>query len=112
MLSVAGALAACQGKSVGAAADTDTMTVNVPAFDADSAYASIETQCAFGPRVPGTEAHTACGDYIVAAFRALGLTVTEQRAQVITWEGRSMPCRNIIAAFNPDARDRVLLGRP
>ena len=109
MLSVAGALAACQGKPVGAAADTDTMTVNVPAFDADSAYASIEAQCAFGPRVPGTEAHTACGDYIVAAFRALGLTVTEQRAQVITWEGRSMPCRNIIAAFNPDARDRVLV---
>ncbi len=104
-----GLLAACTGKTSGSSADADTATVYVPAFDADSAYASIVTQCAFGPRVPGSEAHSACGDYIVGAFRALGLTITEQNTQVTAWDGRSLPCRNIIAAFNPGARERILV---
>ena len=104
-----GLLVSCQGKATQAPAETDTATVAVPGFNADSAYAHIEAQCEFGPRVPGTEAHKACGDYIVRAFRALGLAVTEQHAQVTAWNGQTMPCRNIIAAFNPSARDRILV---
>ena len=43
--------------------------VQAPAFDADSAYALIEKQVAFGPRVPNTAAHYATGEWIVATMR-------------------------------------------
>lgn len=66
-------------------------------FSADTAFAWIQTQCDFGPRTPGSEAHTRCGDWIVAQFKALGLSVEEQRAPLTMWDGRTFVCRNIIA---------------
>ncbi len=99
----------CGNKTAPATDSSDTTSVSVPAFNADSTYASIVTQCDFGPRVPGSQAHTRCGDYIVAAFQKLGLTVTEQRARVSGWDGQPLDCRNIIAAFKPAARDRILI---
>src|SRR5262245_33668247 len=49
-----------------------------PLFDADSAYAFIAKQVAFGPRVPGTKGHKACGDWMVGRSKAAGATVVEQ----------------------------------
>ena len=43
---------------------TQASAVQVPAFSADSAYLYIERQVAFGPRVPNTDAHRACGEYL------------------------------------------------
>ena len=37
-----------------------------PLFDPDSAYAFVQKQVSFGPRVPGTATHKACGDWMVA----------------------------------------------
>ena len=79
------------------------------AFNADSAYASIEKQCAFGPRVPGTKAHAECAEYIKASFEAYGLTVAEQQAEVTRWDGEKIQARNIIARYNPDAEERVVI---
>jgi hypothetical protein len=39
-------------------------SVEIPAFNADSAYAYVKKQCDFGPRVPESKAHKACGDYL------------------------------------------------
>ena len=36
-----------------------------PNFNVDSAYSFIEKQVLFGPRIPNTEKHTACGDWLV-----------------------------------------------
>ena len=85
-----------------AATETDTVAVTAVKFNADSAFASIEAQCAFGPRVPNSAAHKACGDYIAARFRALGLTVTEQAADLRAWDGQVLRSRNIIAAYRPE----------
>mgnify|MGYP002682626066 CR=1 FL=1 len=41
-----------------------------PLFDADSAYAFVAKQVDFGPRVPGTSAHKACGDWMIAKLKA------------------------------------------
>ena len=38
--------------------------VSAPAFNADSAYAYIADQVAFGPRVPNSPEHVACGDWL------------------------------------------------
>lgn len=48
------------------------------AFDAERASALIARQCEFGPRVPGTAAHDACGKWIAERIRELGMSVSEQ----------------------------------
>ena len=48
-------LTACSDNETTTPTDTTTKPViNAPAFDAENAYKFIETQVAFGPRVPGT----------------------------------------------------------
>jgi len=80
-----------------------------PVFNADSAYAFIERQVAFGPRVPGTAAHRACGDWLVEKLKGYGAEVVEQTGTVTVYTGQKMPLRNIIASWNPAAKERILL---
>lgn len=80
-----------------------------PAFDADSAYAFIARQVAFGPRVPGTAAHRACGDWLVAQLEAYGAHVTEQVGTVTIYTGEQKPLRNIIASWDTANAQRLLL---
>lgn len=80
-----------------------------PAFIADSAYRYVEAQVAFGPRVPGTSAHEACGDYLAGKLTSFGAVVTEQRAQVTHYDGKDLPIRNIIGSYAPEKEKRVLL---
>lgn len=105
------ALTACHSQSkTGAAEDTAAPAQAVSVrFDADSAFAVLRAQCEFGARVPGSEAHRLCGDYIAALFRSRGLDVTEQQAEVTAWDGKRLNCRNIIAAYRPELKDRVLI---
>lgn len=80
------------------------------AFSADSAMAFLRHQVDFGPRVPGSRAHKACGDYLVQELRRLGAdTVIEQRVDVTAWNGDRLPLRNIMGRFNPDSREPRLL---
>ncbi len=79
-------------------------------FDADSAYAYVKAQVDFGPRVPGTEGHRRCGDYLEAKLREFGAdTVTVQQGKVTTFKGDEIPFRNILARYNGAASRRVLL---
>lgn len=80
-----------------------------PAFNADSAYAFIDQQVAFGPRVPNTAAHTKAGDYLVAKLRQYGCEVTEQKFVATTWDGQKLNARNIIGSINPKATKRIIL---
>ena len=62
------AMVACSNKSRNNADSEGKQpqsTVNVPQFDADSAYQYVKAQVDFGPRVPNTAAHRACGEYLV-----------------------------------------------
>jgi len=79
-----------------------------PTFAADSAMNFILQQCAFGPRVTGTEAHLLCGDYIVSKFKAYGTQVTEQKAELTAYDGTKLPGRNIIASINPESQTRLM----
>lgn len=80
-----------------------------PLFDADSAYAFVQKQVDFGPRVPGTAAHSACGDWLVAKLQGYGAEVIEQTGTVKIYTGQELPLRNIIGRFNPEAKERILL---
>lgn len=85
-----------------------TNVESVPPFSCDSAMAHIKAQCAFGARVPGSEAHRLCGDYIVEQFKRYGAKVVEQKATVTAWNGDRLPMRNIIASLNPESENRIL----
>ena len=80
-----------------------------PDFNADSAYAFVEAQVDFGPRVPGSPAHKACGDYLTAKLKSYGAEVVEQHADITHYDGKSLPIRNIIARYHPEKEKRVLL---
>lgn len=78
-------------------------------FSADSAYSYVASQVDFGPRVPGTEAHRKCGDWLSDKLKSFGAEVTEQNASLTTFDGTKIPMRNIFARINPNAEKRVLL---
>ena len=86
-----------------------TQTHPTPVFNADSAYAFTAKQVAFGPRVPNSKAHIACGNYLVAKLKQFGLTVREQPFEAMTFDGTQIKGRNIIAQYQPKAARRVAL---
>ena len=100
----------CGGRQKGREASADTIALaSCPTFVADSAMQHIQKQCAFGARVPGTEAHRQCGDYLVQKFRNYGCTVMEQRVELDLYDDTKIPARNIIASTLPESTDRVLI---
>jgi len=80
-----------------------------PDFNADSAYAYTKAQVDFGPRIPSTEAHSKCAAYLQKKLTAFGGTVFVQQAKVQTYDGKSHQLKNIIAAFYPEKKQRILL---
>jgi hypothetical protein len=83
--------------------------VKAPEFDADSAYQYIAAQAAFGPRVPNTVAHQRCGDYLASQLQAFGAKVYNQYADLTAYDGTLLHARNIIGAYRPESRKRVML---
>jgi hypothetical protein len=83
--------------------------VFVPEFDKDSAYQFVQKQVDFGPRVPETAAHKACSEWIKATLESYGWEVQFQDAEIQGFENKPMMIRNIIATYNPEASERVLL---
>jgi glutaminyl-peptide cyclotransferase len=77
-------------------------------FNADSAYSYAKQQVAFGPRVPGTPGAVKAGDWIVQMMKQRADTVIEQRWMHKTLAGDSIPLRNVLARFRPEATQRVL----
>lgn len=82
---------------------------NVPDFDADSAYAYIEKQLSFGPRVPNTAAHVACAQWLMAKLDSFGATVITQPAVVQAFDGTALNMVNIIGAYHPESQRRIML---
>lgn len=80
-----------------------------PDFNADSAYAFVQKQVDFGPRVPNTPQHVACGDYLVNELKRFGAEITEQKATLTAYNGTKLNARNIIGSYATDKKDKILL---
>lgn len=80
-----------------------------PAFSADSAYAWVQQQVDMGPRVPGTPAQQKCADFIQKKLKQFGATIYTQNTKVVVYNGKSVPCINIVGAYNVNAKHRILL---
>ncbi len=83
--------------------------IKKPQYSADSAFGFVEKQVAFGNRIPGTASHQACRDYLVQKLSAYCDTVILQSTTVKLFDGKTVPCYNIIGTFNADAARRMLL---
>ncbi len=89
-----------QRKTAGSAPQTGESAAR-PHFDTDSAMAFLKAQTDMGPRVPGSDAHRKCGDYLYGTLKRLGAdTVMEQLVTVTAWNGDRLPLRNIMGRFN------------
>lgn len=89
--------------------EVEKPVVQAPAFNADSAYYFVERQVAFGPRVPNTAQHYATGEWLIGQLRTYGAEVNVQSFQMKAFDGKMLNLRNIIASYNPNAANRVLL---
>lgn len=78
-------------------------------FNADSAYAFINKQMAFGNRVPNSKEHKACGDYLIATLKKYSDQVVVQSAKVNSATIGTLNIRNIIARFDVKNPNRVVL---
>lgn len=102
-------LAACSGEK---STETNTEPVALkpyPAFNADSAYAFVQKQVNFGPRVPGTPGHAATKAWIQETLEGYGWSVQQQDFQAETYDGLTWDLTNLIASYHPQAKKRILL---
>lgn len=85
------------------------VVIKAPAFNADSAYAYVQAQADFGPRVPNTQAHKDCGEYLAKQLEKFGAKVYNQYADLEAWDGTILKARNIIGAYKPESKKRIML---
>jgi Zn-dependent M28 family amino/carboxypeptidase len=96
-------------KETPVAPKVDLPDLPVPDFSAERAFQYIEKQLSFGPRVPNTGAHASCANWLMEEFSAHGATVTSQPALVTAHDGKQLNLQNIIASFQPEKKQRIML---
>lgn len=84
-------------------------TVQAPKLNGDSAYAFVQAQVKFGPRIPNTQAHEACAAYLKNKLGAYCDQVQVQNFTAKGHDGKMLAGSNIIGSINPKATRRVLL---
>jgi glutaminyl-peptide cyclotransferase len=80
-----------------------------PPFDAGAAFALLERQVGFGPRVPNSDGHRAQLAWQTAFLRERADSVELQSFQHRAADGVTLQLTNVIARFRPDDPDRILL---
>ena len=88
---------------------TTNLKLQTPAFNSDSAYSFLEKQVKFGPRVPGTNAHAACAEYLKQKISSYGFLTQIQSETIGTCDGKKFRLKNIIAEYKPELSKRILL---
>ena len=81
-----------------------------PVFDGRRAYSDLQTQCSFGPRVAGTEAHRKTVDFLLTSLKETTDICRVERFSVFdSLSGQQIEMANIIASYYPDQKKRALL---
>ncbi len=77
--------------------------LEVPVFQADRAFADLEKQVSFGPRLPGSPGHQAQLEWMRVTLQALADRVVEQPFTTNTPFGGPYDFVNLLAVFNGKA---------
>ena len=99
----------CSGEKTKQPVANAQEAIRIPSFSADSGFVFTQRQVDFGPRVPGTPAHKAGGNYLVSELKRFGASVIEQEMELKLYNGKIISARNIIGSFQPENKNRVLL---
>lgn len=78
-------------------------------FNQDSAYDFVKKQVDFGPRVPGSNGHLLCYQFLYQTLKSYADTVYTQNTTAKTYDNKIIPVKNIIASFNPKVAKRVII---
>ncbi len=73
-------------------------------FDGDRAYANVQTQVDFGPRIPGSKGHAQIQEWIRAQLESAGWQVEIQESEAL-----GHPIENIVAKTSDDA-PQIIIG--
>jgi glutaminyl-peptide cyclotransferase len=85
------------------------VTLQAPPFSADAAFEHVRAQVGFGPRVPGTPGHDKQLQWMLEYLRTRADSVSVQNFTHTTANKQKLSLTNLIARFNPQATERVLL---
>ncbi|GMV08222.1 MAG: glutamine cyclotransferase [Gemmatimonadota bacterium] len=80
-----------------------------PPLDGEAALALVETQVAFGPRVPGTPGHAAQLAWMIAHLDSLAPDVAADTFSHVTRAGDTLTLTNVLARFRPELTRRIVL---
>lgn len=83
--------------------------INIPQFNADSAYSYVGRQVEFGPRIPNSTSHEAAARWLASELRRHGAEVMIQEADLEGWDGKRLKMKNIFGSYNPEMDNRLLL---
>ncbi|MEJ2540268.1 MAG: M28 family peptidase [Gemmatimonadota bacterium] len=85
------------------------LTPDRPSFDGAAALALVDTQLAFGPRVPGTAGHQAQLLWMTERLqRAADTVILQPFTHVHSETGEELQLTNVFARFLPEAPRRLL----
>ncbi len=85
------------------------ININIPSFDADSAYSFLKTQVDYTPRTPGSKAHDKCAEYLSGKLKSYNLSVVVQHGNVTAYDAKQYNISNIIGSYKPELKNRILL---
>ena len=86
-------------------------TQTMPQFNQDQAYSYLVKQCEFGPRNPGSDGREKCRKYLIAELQQSTDVVNQQHfSYTFGSPPQSAKATNIIAHFQPQMKNRILLG--
>ncbi len=109
-------MAACVGSASGAEKNapqkatptTSDLKVISTDFSGSRAFGFLKKQVAFGPRVPGSNAHLLCRNFIKRELAPYCTGITEQTFDRVV-NGRNYTFNNVIAYIHPNAPKLVIL---
>jgi len=100
---------ACENEEKTEIKTSEIKHISAPDFNSDSAFFQVEKQVKFGPRVPNTKAHQECAKYLANTIRKFADTIYIQQFNATAYDGTTLKAKNIIAEFNSDKTNRILL---
>jgi glutaminyl-peptide cyclotransferase len=99
----------CQMKPQEAPKPVPALPASVPAFDGERAFSLLVKQTDFGPRVPNTDAHRNCLQFLTMEFGKYADTVYTQPFTHTGYDRGILYFSNVIASWNLSAQRRVML---
>ncbi len=80
-------------------------------FDGERAFRHLEAQVAFGPRVPGSDGHRECLEFLRTHLAERADRVAVHSFEALSpLDSSSVTFHNIVAVFRPEERRRILFG--